>query len=379
MSQRCTATEREPAAAPAAILRRKCPTCEEQASPGGGGNSAQAEASADLAPPIVHEALQSKGEPLDSATLSRMGRNFGHDFSSVRVHHDGAAARSARAIAASAYTVGSDVVFAQGRYAPHTPGGTHLLAHELAHVIQQGSSARRVGGPIAMGSASDPAEQEADKAAAAANSGLQCNVSATVPRKLQKQAELGGIPCALDAYRVDTRSIDLQPVVFRSSAADASPTGASWNRRFGPSNRIWNKLAVTFNALSTVTLTDATNKTRGSTDAEANTIGALHSGAGIEIYMVDNPMTSSGGASTLSAGTASNIVMSDGGTSDTLLAHELGHVLGLGHPPADGDAGTIMDPSGSRDATNPERNTIGNYNRITFPPGGSITCIKPDP
>src|SRR5262245_24866574 len=63
------------------------------------------------APPIVHEVLQSAGEPLDSSTRDFVEPRFGHDFSSVRVHADGRAAESARAVGALAYTVGRDIVF----------------------------------------------------------------------------------------------------------------------------------------------------------------------------------------------------------------------------------------------------------------------------
>jgi outer membrane protein OmpA-like peptidoglycan-associated protein len=66
-----------------------------------------------------------------------MGSRFGYDFSQVRVHTDADAARSASAIAARAYTVGSDVVFAERQFAPTTWDGQLLLAHELAHVVQQ--------------------------------------------------------------------------------------------------------------------------------------------------------------------------------------------------------------------------------------------------
>ena len=60
-----------------------------------------------------------------------------HDFSSVRIHADESAAASARSVGALAYTVGSHVAFAGGRYRPGTPAGTMLIAHELAHVVQQ--------------------------------------------------------------------------------------------------------------------------------------------------------------------------------------------------------------------------------------------------
>src|SRR5437660_1603706 len=88
-------------------------------------------------PPSVHAALRSSGHPLDPATRAFMEAGFGHDFSRVRIHADDQAAASARAVHALAYTVGRGVVFGAGQYAPGTTAGRRLLAHELAHVVQQ--------------------------------------------------------------------------------------------------------------------------------------------------------------------------------------------------------------------------------------------------
>ncbi len=93
------------------------------------------------APPIVHEVLRSPGQPLDLHTRAFMEPRFGHDFSHIRVHTDGRASESARAVNALAYTVGRDVVFGAGQYAPGTSAGQHLLAHELTHAVQQGDHA----------------------------------------------------------------------------------------------------------------------------------------------------------------------------------------------------------------------------------------------
>jgi hypothetical protein len=101
-----------------------------------------------VAPPIVHDALNSHGQPLDPATRALMEAGFGHDFSKVRVHTDSKANASAQAINALAYTAGSDVVFGAGRYAPDTPQGRRLLAHELAHTIQQAPGIARQAGVI---------------------------------------------------------------------------------------------------------------------------------------------------------------------------------------------------------------------------------------
>jgi outer membrane protein OmpA-like peptidoglycan-associated protein len=93
-----------------------------------------------------------------------MEARFGHDFSGVRVHTDGQAAASAAAYGAIAYTVGRDVVMGAGAFAPETASGRRVLAHELAHVVQSGGAASTATG---IGSPHDPAEREADAAAAA--------------------------------------------------------------------------------------------------------------------------------------------------------------------------------------------------------------------
>jgi hypothetical protein len=89
------------------------------------------------APASVSQAIEGRGEPLGRAERAFFEPRFGHDFSRVRVHRDAAAAASAGEIAARAFTVGNHVVFGAGRYAPETGSGRALIAHELAHVVQQ--------------------------------------------------------------------------------------------------------------------------------------------------------------------------------------------------------------------------------------------------
>jgi hypothetical protein len=100
------------------------------------------------APPIVHEVLGNSGQPLDSSTRSFMEGRFGHDFGNVRVHLDARAAASARSVNALAYTVGSDIVFRAGAFAPDGSSGRQLLAHELTHVVQQSDAGTARGQPL---------------------------------------------------------------------------------------------------------------------------------------------------------------------------------------------------------------------------------------
>jgi len=135
-------------AAPAAIaaprISRKCAECEKeeklQTKPAGSGPTAEAPAS-------VYEVLHLPGQPLDSAPRAFMEPRFGRDFNQVRVHTGRDAAESSRFMNAVAYTVGRDIVFGRGQYAPHTEPGRRLIAHELAHVVQQHAMGPATNGP----------------------------------------------------------------------------------------------------------------------------------------------------------------------------------------------------------------------------------------
>src|SRR5262249_4466479 len=94
-------------------------------------------ASAQDMPASVDDTLASPGRALEPALRHDMEQRFGHDFSRVRVHADSLADRSTQDVNANAYTAGSHVAFAAGRYSPETDSGRRLLAHELAHVVQQ--------------------------------------------------------------------------------------------------------------------------------------------------------------------------------------------------------------------------------------------------
>jgi hypothetical protein len=115
------------------------------------------------APPSVEHVVSSPGHSLDPATRALLEPRFGHDFGQVRVHTDAAAADSARQIDARAYTVGHDMVFGAGEYRPGSRDGQRLLAHELAHVVQQRAGVASPG--LVQRDDKDPGKRkEADKA-----------------------------------------------------------------------------------------------------------------------------------------------------------------------------------------------------------------------
>lgn len=130
-------------------VSRKCAACEEE-----GDEELQTKRTpSSSAEPVLDvdaaaRAAARPGEPLSAETRSYFEPRFAHDFRQVRIHADGEAAIAAGAVRAQAYTIGRDIVFGAGQYAPETEQGRRLIAHELVHVAQQGTSARMSGGSV---------------------------------------------------------------------------------------------------------------------------------------------------------------------------------------------------------------------------------------
>jgi hypothetical protein len=103
------------------------------------------------------------GRPLEEAERASHERAFGHDLSSVRIHTDAGAAKFTAHLAARAATIGNDVFFGPLAYVPGTPVGRRLLAHELAHVIQQRGGDDHPGGPVDSERAATRAADEASR------------------------------------------------------------------------------------------------------------------------------------------------------------------------------------------------------------------------
>ncbi len=142
-------------AGPAGLLRL-------QRTAGNSGSAALVAGQEDQSP--VHEVVSSAGEPLAPDVRTEMETRLGHDFGDVRVHSDGAAEASARAVNAHAYTVGSHIAFQRSAYDPTGEAGRTTLAHELTHVVQQRSGpvdGTPAGGGIRLSDPGDRFEREA--------------------------------------------------------------------------------------------------------------------------------------------------------------------------------------------------------------------------
>ncbi len=188
---------------------------------------ATAEAEPGIAPPSVHEVLRSPGRPLDRATRDFFEPRFGYDLGHVRIHADAQGQASAGAVHAEAYTVGSDVAFAGGKYAPQTTQGRRLLAHELTHVVQQRSSTphvQRQPQTPQSGTGLDPDDQKIVDAAQREASHFKCDVGPVLWGIIHKHfpdagRKLAGTGCeiALPGLRTEFSPIDAKdPKIKRS-------------------------------------------------------------------------------------------------------------------------------------------------------------------
>lgn len=134
-------------------------------------------------PEVVTEVLRSPGQSLDQQARTFMESRFGHDFSQVKVHTDAKAAESARAVDALAYTSGNNVVFGSQQYAPNTSTGRKLIAHELAHVVQQGGNAASVQAQ-SLSHDYDSTEQEAEIAAQSVMDGNRPHIALSASKTM---------------------------------------------------------------------------------------------------------------------------------------------------------------------------------------------------
>jgi Domain of unknown function (DUF4157) len=197
--------------------------------------------------PIIKDALEASGQPLDTDTRTLMESRFGHDFSNVRVHHDTQAGESAATVHSLAYTIGQNIVFGAGQYAPRTTEGRRLLAHELTHVVQQ----KKANGNSLTGNtinqSSDPAEHEAEHVAQTIVRGGHAPQVVSMGRGMQRDD--GGVkaPAAsklLDTF--ETKFPDAAKLIRSNKPAmdlvnEAEAAGAKFGgyAEDGPGHRAW--------------------------------------------------------------------------------------------------------------------------------------------
>lgn len=304
------------------------------------------------APPIVQEVLHSSGQPLDSSTRDFMQPRFGHDFSRVRVHTDREAASAAQAIGARAYTVGQHIVFGPGQYDTTTGDGRRLLAHELTHTLQSDVHA----------SADNIAKRDKDKG------------KPKVPPKKTEKCQMA--------------KAQIRPIFFRNDPGkdDPNPTGKSLEPRLKEANRIWGKCGIEFTAAEPRMVEDSVSKIAGNKREELTVVEKAYAkkkGTGPQVFFLDNDLTSFGGGVTgpqNQTGDDARIMLSDHGSNDRLLAHELGHAMGIGFHPDAAEYlpnNSIMQPSGVN-KTNPDLVTDRMCRLLTWPAKTDEKCWNVD-
>ena len=168
------------------------------------------------------ERARGQGQALDQAVRAQMESAFGEDFAGVRVHADPEAHALASRLEALAFTTERDIFFAQGTYSPGSSSGRALLAHELAHVVQQKGAAAR--SKLTIGGTDDHYEREAEAAAQAVMNG--------------EHGDLGGRPrlapgAGVARARVQRLSVPLRgwggvPRGMDDSSMDINPELSLW-------------------------------------------------------------------------------------------------------------------------------------------------------
>jgi len=303
-----------------------------------------------------------------------MEPRFGHDFSQVRVHTGPRADESTRAVNALAYTVGPDIAFGDGQYAPETANGQKLLAHELAHVVQQQQGALKNffktrldhNAENGRSPSDDHYENEADAIADAVlrdrNGPVEANGDAAplaVPTFGETPVPVdapAASPCA-EANKSEKMTACIQPIVIADDDGK-NPTSAP---SFTKTQDIWKKCCIEYSIKGVQTINKAAFKTldqdpNAVTDEEKEMYKAAGVSSCIQVFVPKDFKIGAttgknllGGGVTLHGGTANPKVCVVEGAVGEVVAHEVGHASG--HAAHDVN-NTVMKPSSAHDAPN---------------------------
>ena len=325
---------------------------------GDGAGSMQA------APPSVERTLASGGRPLEPSVRQDMEQRFGHDFFDVRVHTDSDAHASARDVSAQAYTSGSHLVFAAGKYSPGTQEGQRLLAHELTHVLQQsGGVVRRAPDAKDLKEFDERAtklkEHPVYKKQQAYEKGLVAEILAIIRKRDDALAQMSQLELLFDtpmgkeeertaevnieigeAEKANTERLTKKTSKAPSHTGDEEAVSAAKGRKFskrkGRDGSFFQIDArdVTDIALIVQVHLTSTKKTKDNTDAIAKITGledAIEKRIATWGYSLDLKFVDKGGPDvfTINVDTGKWADAGNIAGGDATFAHELHHLLGL--------------------------------------------------
>jgi hypothetical protein len=180
-----------------------------------------------------------RGQPLPPSLSIAMGARMGHDFSNVVVHAGPDADRWTRAVGAQALTVGTNIAFGAGQYAPETREGRRLIAHELAHVVQQRGTTVDVGhGDVPMSKPGDAGERAADAAADAVGRGERVAPLQATPAGIQRACGRAALGAPAPACSPSDRGVVGWQLLFVQNCDDLRAGEASMLTKPRPGSRL---------------------------------------------------------------------------------------------------------------------------------------------
>ena len=281
-----------------------CPRCQSKparpaATPTGRAGAPQDAAHGEAAAPVgpgggplptgMREYLSSSaatGDPLDGGVRGDLERSFGRPLGGVRLIRDEAARRAAAALEARAFTLGDSIWFGRGEYRPETHEGRRLIAHEVAHSLQDAARGGRVFTDLVVGPSDDPAEREADNAADAAVRGERATLSTGAAGSV-RALRMQRIGCTASAATLPNQRIVTCPsgvykVTLTTIKLPRGPETQSWTDAGWNNNEIWLRIGVCRGGTS-VTVTPSVDLPRAVIQALGNVLAGSGALSGVTL------------------------------------------------------------------------------------------------